>query len=287
MTKRAARLWSPAIVLATLLLFVAVAGPWLTPYDANAQLDIIALRSQPPTPAHPFGTDAVGRDVFSRVLQGAQVSMMLAILSVMLSLVVGTMYGALSAMTGGVVHRLMQRALDVALSIPRLLLLLAIAALWGALSLPALILLIGLTGWFGTARLVSDELHALCGREFSLAAQAIGVRRVRLLRRHLLPHIAPMLAVNASFGIAGTIALEAGLSYLGLGLQPPNASWGTILRDGSGVIQSEWWLTVFPGVATIFAVLSCNALGDALRDRFAPAHVPSRPATSLPRAIHP
>jgi peptide/nickel transport system permease protein len=287
MTERAERLWSPAIVLVTLLLFVTIAGPWLTPYDANAQLDIIALRSQPPTLAHPFGTDAVGRDVLSRVLQGAQVSMMLAILSAVLSLVVGTMYGALSAMTGGVVHRLMQRALDVALSTPRLLLLLAIAALWGALSLPALILLIGLTGWFGTARVVADELYALGGREFSLAARAIGVRRLRLLWRHLLPHLAPTLVVNASFGIAGTIALEAGLSYLGLGLQPPNASWGTIMRDGSGVIQSEWWLTLFPGVATIFAVLSCNALGDALRDRFAPTHVPSRSAPSLPRAVRP
>ncbi len=285
MTERQDRLGSPAIVLVTLLLFVTVAGPWLTPYDPNAQLDIIALRSQSPTLAHPFGTDGFGRDVFSRVLSGARVSMLLATLSVLLSLVLGTVYGALSALAGGGIHTIMQRALDVALSIPRLLLLLAIAALWGALTLPALVLLIGFTGWFSTARLVTDELTALSGREFSLAARAVGVRRSRLLWRHLLPHLVPTLAVNASFGVAGTIALETGLSYLGLGLQPPNASWGTILRDGSGVIQSEWWLTLFPGLATIFAVLACNALGDALRERFAPTHVPSRSTPSLPRAV--
>jgi peptide/nickel transport system permease protein len=273
--------------MAAVLVLLTVAGPWLTPYDANAQLDIIALRSQAPSLAHPFGTDGVGRDVLSRVLDGARISLLLATLSVVLSLIVGTLYGALSTLAGGSVHAAMQRLIDVALAIPRLLLLLAIAALWGALSLPALILLVGLTGWFATARLVADDLAALRGREFTVAARALGVRPVRLLWRHLFPHLLPTLAINASFGVAGTIALEAGLSYLGLGIQPPQASWGTILRDGSGVMQTEWWLTLFPGLATVFAVLACNALGDALRERFAPAHVPSRSAPPLPRAVRP
>jgi peptide/nickel transport system permease protein len=171
----------------------------------------------------------------------------------------------------------------VALSIPRLLVLLAVGALWGALSFPALVLLIGLTGWFDTARLVTDELRALRRLEFTIAARAMGVRGPRLLWRHLLPHLLPTLVINASFGVAGTIALEAGLSYLGLGIQAPQASWGTILRDGAGVVQSEWWLSLFPGLATVFAVLSCNALGDALRERFAPNHVLSL-ATSLDAA---
>jgi peptide/nickel transport system permease protein len=266
---------SPAFVLIGLLVAVVVAGPLLTPYAPNAQLDIIALRSQAPSLAHPFGTDAVSRDVLSRVLDGGRVSLALAILSVSLSLVVGTLYGAMSTLAGGVVDSTMRRLLDVALSIPRLLVLLAVGALWGALSFPVLVLLIGLTGWFDTARLVTDELRALSAQEFTVAARAMGVRGPRLLWRHLLPHLLPTLVINASFGVAGTIALEAGLSYLGLGIQAPQASWGTILRDGAGVVQSEWWLSLFPGLATVFAVLACNALGDALRERFAPNHVPS------------
>lgn len=286
---------SPAVVLIALLVSVVVAGPLLSPYAPNAQLDIIALRSQAPSLSHPFGTDAASRDVFSRVLDGGRVSLALAIFSVLLSLIVGTLYGAISALAGGTVDTAMRRVLDVALSIPRLLVLLAVGALWGALTFPALVLLIGLTGWFDTARLVTDELHALGSREFTMAARAVGVRGPRLLWRHLLPHLLPTLVINATFGVAGAIALEAGLSYLGLGIQPPQASWGTILRDGAGVVQVEWWLTLFPGLATVFAVLACNALGDALRERFAPDHVPSlamasslaSPAPSSSRTVRP
>lgn len=250
---------SPAFVLIALVVCVVVAGPLLSPYAPNAQLDIITLRSQAPSLAHPFGTDAVSRDVLSRVLDGGRVSLALAILSVSLSLVVGTLYGAISTLAGGVIDTTMRRALDIALSIPRLLVLLAVGALWGALSFPALVLLIGLTGWFATARLVTDELRALGALEFAIAARAMGVRGPRLLWRHLMPHLLPTLVITASFGVAGTIALEAGLSYLGLGIQAPQASWGTILRDGAGVAQSEWWLSLFPGLATVFAVLACNA----------------------------
>ena len=274
---------SPAFVLIALLVCVVVAGPLLSPYAPNAQLDIITLRSQAPSLAHPFGTDAVSRDVLSRVLDGGRVSLALAILSVSLSLVVGTLYGAISTLAGGVIDTTMRRALDIALSIPRLLVLLAVGALWGALSFPALVLLIGLTGWFATARLVTDELRALGALEFAIAARAMGVRGPRLLWRHLMPHLLPTLVITASFGVAGTIALEAGLSYLGLGIQAPQASWGTILRDGAGVAQSEWWLSLFPGLATVFAVLACNALGDALRNQFAPNHVLSL-ATNLAAA---
>lgn len=285
---------SPAFVLIALLVSVIVAGPLLTPYAPNAQLDIIALRSQAPSLAHPFGTDAYSRDVFSRVLAGGRVSLALAVLSVSLSLVVATIYGAISTLVGGIVDTTMRRLLDIALSIPRLLVLLAVGALWGAPSFLALVLLIGFTGWFDTARLVTDELHALTTREFTVAARALGVRGPRLLWRHLLPHLLPTLVINASFGVAGTIALEAGLSYLGLGIQAPQASWGTILKDGAGVVQSEWWLSLFPGLATVFAVLACNALGDALRERFAPNHVPTLatgpnalPAPSSSRTVRP
>jgi peptide/nickel transport system permease protein len=126
----------------------------------------------------------------------------------------------------------------------------------------------GFTGWYAVARMVSDELAALSTRDFALAARASGVPTVRMLRRHLLPHLAPMLMTAGAFSVASTISLEAGLSFLGLGIQPPTASWGNIMREGAGAVQTEWWLTVFPGLATVLPVLACNAVGDALRDRF-------------------
>ena len=153
--------------------------------------------------------------------------------------------------------------------------LLAITALWDRLELVSLILLIGCTGWYDVARIVRGEIRALLGRDFIVAAEASGVGRSRVFWRHLLPHLLPVLAVTATLGVANTIALEAGLSYLGLGVQPPQASWGTIMSDGAAVIDSHWWLTVFPGLAVIMAILACNALGDALRDAFAPEQVPA------------
>ena len=267
--------WRVPLALVVLLVTVAVFAPLIAPYPLTLQPDYDAIKNWPPSGAHPFGTDGFGRDVLSRVIYGSRISLTLACAAVFLALLLGTCYGAVAGLVGGAVDRWLMRLLDVALSIPRLLVLLAVGALWGALSFPALVLLIGFTGWFDTARLVTDELRALSAREFTVAARAMGVRGPRLLWRHLLPHLLPTLVINASFGVAGTIALEAGLSYLGLGIQAPQASWGTILRDGSGVVQSEWWLSLFPGLATVFAVLACNALGDALRERFAPNHVPT------------
>lgn len=256
-------------VLMALLFAVAVAAPLLSPYPPNATLDLIALKSHAPSWAHPFGTDAYSRDVLSRVLHGARVSLAFSLASALLVLVIGTTYGALAAFSPPVLRTLLRRALDVAMSVPRLLVLLAVAGVAGPFDLAALVLLISLTGWFATARMVTGELDALASREFTLAARAQGVRAPRLLLRHLLPHLAPLLAVTGTFGVANAIGLEAGLSFLGLGIQPPTASWGTILRDGAGVIRSQWWLTVFPGVAMILPVVACNAVGDALRDRFA------------------
>lgn len=256
-------------VLMALLFAVAVAAPLLSPYPPNATLDLIALKSHSPSWAHPFGTDAYSRDVLSRVLHGARVSLAFSLASALLVLVIGTTYGALAAFSPPMLRTLLRRALDVAMSVPRLLVLLAVAGVAGPFDLAALVLLISLTGWFATARMVTGELDALASREFTLAARAQGVRAPRLLLRHLLPHLAPLLAVTGTFGVANAIGLEAGLSFLGLGIQPPTASWGTILRDGAGVIRSQWWLTVFPGVAMILPVVACNAVGDALRDRFA------------------
>ncbi|MEO7520186.1 MAG: ABC transporter permease [Gemmatimonas sp.] len=257
-----------SVVFLSALILVAIAAPLLAPYSPSDPLGIVLLKSKPPSLAHPFGTDLMSRDVLSRVLYGAQVSLAVAVASVFVALLVGTLFGAIAALAGGVVDGIMMRLLDLLLAIPRLLVLLAIIALWDRVELPALILLLGFTGWYDLARMIRSEVQALLGRDFVLAARASGVKRRRLLRRHLLPHLMPVLAVSATLGIANAITLEAGLGYLGLGVQPPIASWGSIMQDGMGVVRTQWWLTLFPGLATVLAVLACNALGDALRDAF-------------------
>jgi peptide/nickel transport system permease protein len=267
------RLPSRPVVLMLILILLAVAGPYLAPYNPNDQLDVLLLKNQPPSLHHPFGTDAASRDVLSRVLAGAQVSLTFAAGAVALSLCLGTLYGALAAFTGGVTERVLMRALDIAMALPRLLLLLTITALWHRLSLLALVLLIGGSGWFDIARLVRGELGAFLTRDFVLAARALGVKPWRLLTHHAVPHLLPTLVVTGTLSIAQTVTLESGLNYLGLGLPIPAASFGAMLREGAAVIQSQWWLAVFPGFALVLAVLACNAAGDALRDAFAPKQV--------------
>lgn len=252
------------------LIAVALTAPLIAPYDPNATLDMVALKSQAPSFAHPFGTDPYSRDVLSRVMHGARVSLGFALTTVVLAIGIGTIYGAAMAFAPPVANAVLQRMLDVAFSVPRLLVLLAVTGVAGPLGIGVLVTLMAGTGWFTTARLVHDEIISLRTREFVLAARAAGVPTSRLVLKHLLPHLGPLLMTAAAFSIAGTIMLEAGLSYLGLGIQPPTASWGNIIRDGAGLIQSQWWLTVFPALATVLPVMACNAVGDALRDRFAP-----------------
>ena len=264
-----------AVPAAALLVLagLALAAPWLASVPPNAIPADGLIASLPPSAEHPFGTDPLGRDVLSRVLDGARVSLSIAVLSVALSCLLGVVYGAVSGWCGGRVDAIASRLLDVAMSVPRVLLLLVVAALWGPLSLGWLILLLGVTGWFDVARLIRSEVRTLRDREFVLAARAIGVRETRILWRHVVPHVWPTLAVSATLGVAHTIALEAGLSFLNLGVQPPQASWGTLLTDGAVPGVGRWWLTLFPGAAIASAVLAGNALGDALRDTLAPRQV--------------
>lgn len=266
------RLLLPA---AALVVFVVIAAgaPWLSPDAPNAIPSEGVIASLPPSVAHPFGTDPSGRDVLSRVLHGTRISLGVALLSVAIATTVGALFGALSGWIGGRVDAALMRVLDVALSVPRVLVLLVVSALWGALPLSGLVLLLGLTGWYDVARLVRGDVFALKDREFVVAARAVGTGEARVLWRHVLPHIWPTLAVTATLGIAHTIALEAGLSFLGLGVQPPQPSWGSILSDGSAMVSTRWWITLFPGIAIVSAVLTCNALGDALRETLAPRQV--------------
>jgi peptide/nickel transport system permease protein len=252
-------------VLAALAL-AAVFAPLVAPYDPIAQPDIIALKSLPPSAAHPFGTDQASRDILSRVIYGARVSLGVAALSVLVAITVGTLYGAVAGYRGGRADSAMMRVVDTLLAIPRVLFLIAVLSLWTGAPMTTLVLLIGLTGWFGVSRIVRAQVLSLKEREFVVAARALGADGRRLLVRHILPNVASAIVVAATLGVGNVIILEAGLSYLGLGVQPPQASWGSIIRDGAEQVTTLWWISLFPGLAIVVTVMALNALGDGLRD---------------------
>ncbi|HEY4733833.1 MAG TPA: ABC transporter permease [Gemmatimonadaceae bacterium] len=257
-----------AAALLGVIIVVGVLAPLLAPYDPAAQPDIVALKDLPPSLAHPFGTDPYSRDVLSRVLYGARLSLTIGILATIVSLTLGVVYGAVAGYLGGIVDAVMMRVLDALLSIPRLLLVLGVLVAWPHLSIGALILFLGLTGWFGLSRIVRGQVLALKHAEFVTAAQALGASRRRILARHLLPNIVSPVAVAATLGVAHVIVLEAGLSYLGIGVPPPLASWGNIIQDGVDQISTLWWLSLFPGLFMVLTVMTLNILGEALRDSY-------------------
>jgi peptide/nickel transport system permease protein len=259
-----------ALAIIALFVLVALLAPVVAPYPPDAQPDIVGLARVGPSLAHPFGTDTFSRDVLSRVIFGSRVSLGVATLAVLLSITVGTAYGAIAGYAGGPVDGLMMRVIDALLAIPRVLLLILALALWGRIALPSLILVLGLTGWFGTSRLVRARVRTLAIQDFAIAAGALGARDGRVLWRHVLPNALSPVLVAATLGIGNVIVLEAGLSYFGLGVQPPHASWGNIIQDGSDNIARGWWIALFPGLAMLVTVLCFNIVGDALRDALDP-----------------
>ena len=263
-----------AIGVLLIVALSAIFAPLLAPYDPTAQLDIVRLQSQPPSIAHPLGTDPFSRDVLSRLLYGSRISLAVGLGAVLLAMSFGIMVGAVAGFVGGAVDAVLMRFVDAALSIPRLLVLILVASLWGSLGLVPLTLLMAGTGWFAVSRLVRAETLAVREREFIVAARALGASPTRILVRHVLPNVAAPALVAATLGIANVILLEAGLSYLGIGVRPPTASWGAIIQDGAERVSDLWWLTLFPGLAILVTVFACNALGDALRDAFDPRQLP-------------
>lgn len=255
-----------ALGVVVAVIALSAAAPLIAPYAPDALLDMVALKSQPPSWAHLFGTDPVSRDVLSRVLFGGRVSLVVAVLAMLTATTVGTLYGAVAGYAGGAVDEVMMRITDACLSIPRVLLLLTVSALWGRLSLAALVLVLGLTGWFGISRLVRAEVMALRTREWAVAARSLGASGCRVLLRHLLPNVLSPVIVVTTLGIANVILLEAGLSYLGVGVQAPRASWGNIMQDGADQVRALWWMSVFPGLAIATTVVAINAVGDGLRE---------------------
>lgn len=245
----------------------ALLAPWLMPFDPAAQE--LARRLEGPTLVNLFGLDELGRDILSRVLLGARVSLLVGITVVGISASVGTLVGAIAGYAGGRIDMAISRVMDVLMAFPGILLAIALVAVLGP-SLTNVVLALVVIGWVGYARLVRGQV--LRAREFDyvLAARALGAATPRILIQHVLPTALPALTVQATLGMAGAILSEAALSFLGLGVQPPTPSWGTMINGGRGHLLDAPHLTIFPGIALAIVVLGFNFLGDGLRDALDP-----------------
>ena len=247
----------------------AAVGPLFLP-DPLAQPCVITCRNLPPSLEHPFGTDDLSRDILARVATGGRVSLAVAFLAVALSATLGAATGLVAGYWGGAVDGVLMRLVDAALAIPRLFLLLLVLAVWEQVPVAVLVVLIGVTGWFGTGRLVRGEVLRLREESYVQAAEALGATRRRIIFRHLLPNTAGPLLVAATLDVGDVILLEAGLSFLGLGVQPPTPSWGGMILDAKSVLVTAPWAGIFPGLAIVITVLAANLFGDALRDAVDP-----------------
>ncbi|MBI4542225.1 MAG: ABC transporter permease [Gemmatimonadetes bacterium] len=256
-------------VLAGLIALATIAAPLLAPADPLAQPDPVGLQNLPPGAGHLLGTDGFSRDVLSRTLYGARVSLAVGLLAALLAVLVGGGVGFAAGLSRPAVDRLLMRGVDVALALPRVFLLLAVFALWEGVPLAAVILLIAGTGWFESSRLVRAHVRSLRDSDFVAAARALGAGRAGVAR-HLLPHVGATLIVCATLDIGNIILLEAGLSYLGLGVQPPTPTWGNMILEGKDLLFAAPWIALAPGLALLFTVVAFNLLGDGLRDALDP-----------------
>jgi peptide/nickel transport system permease protein len=250
-------------VVVAIMLTAGALAPALAPQSYSTQS--LLNRLQPPSGAHWLGTDGFGRDVLSRVIWGSRVSLEIGLFATALSLVVGTAVGSVAGYFGGGVDTAIMRAADVFLSVPALFLILIVVALFGA-SLTNTALVIALVIWAPVARIVRGECLSLRHRDFVHAATALGAGHARILGRHLLVNALPIVIVQASLLLGQTILIESGLSYLGLGAQPPLPSWGNMVVEGRQFLASAWWVATFPGLAIFVTVLGFNLFGDGLRD---------------------
>jgi peptide/nickel transport system permease protein len=257
-------------LIVILAIVAALIGPLVWPYDSSAQE--LARRLEAPSLAHPLGLDELGRDILARLLQGARISLMVGIAVVSVSSTVGMLFGSIAGYFGGPVDDVISRVIDILMAFPGILLAIALVAVLGP-SLVNVVLALSIIGWVGYARLVRGQ--ALRAREFEFvqAARASGASAARIVVRHVLPTAIPAVVVQATLGMAGAIIAEAALSFLGLGVQPPTPSWGTMLDAGRAHLFDAPHLTIFPGLAIATLVLGFNFLGDGLRDRVDPKTV--------------
>jgi peptide/nickel transport system permease protein len=249
------------------LLVVSLLAPVIAPYNPYA-IDPNAVL-QPPSLHHLLGTDHLGRDLLSRMIYGAQVSLKVGFVSVGIATIVGCFVGAIAGFYGGWVDGILMRLVDIMLCFPTFFLVLAVLAVLEP-SIWNIMAVIGITSWMGIARLVRAEFLSLKEREFVMAARVLGIPSRRIIFRHMLPNAMAPVLVAATLGVAGAILTESALSFLGIGVQPPTPSWGSILAVGKDYIEVAWWLSVFPGFAILLAVLGYNLLGEGIRDALDP-----------------
>lgn len=254
-------------VVVLLLFALSLLAPYITPYDPDS-IDAYHVLL-PPSGAHWFGTDELGRDVFTRVIFGAKISLKVGFVAVGIAVLIGTVLGLVSGFYGGWVDDVLMRFVDIMLCFPTFFLILAVIAMLEP-SIWYIMIIIGLTGWMGVARLVRAEVLSIRERDYVMAARALGARDLRIIFRHILPNAMSPVLVSATLGVAGAILTESALSFLGIGVQPPTPSWGNILTSGKDYIEFAWWLSLFPGLAILVTVLSYNLLGEGIRDALDP-----------------
>ncbi len=251
------------MAILALLALAALFAPSLAPHDPlrqNLDQDLIAYSSD-----HPLGTDKLGRDILSRTIYGGRVSLMTGIATVAISLTIGVLVGSLTGLFGGWPDLLLMRLVDILMAFPGILLAVAMTAVLGP-GLDHVILALCIIGWTGYARLVRGEILALREREFVQAARALGCPPRNIIWRHLLPNLLPPLLIQSTFGLAAAIVAEGSLSFLGLGVEPPTPSWGSMLNDGRQFLLVAPHLTTYPGLALMITVLALNLVGDALQE---------------------
>ena len=255
------------LVIMLLLVVVAVFAPWIAPYDYAAQN--LSDAFEPPCAKYWLGTDDFGRDILSRLIYGARISLQVGLFAVWLSMCVGGVLGAIAGYYGGKVDDIIMRFMDILLSIPQILLAVTIAAALGP-GLLNLTIAVGIANIPSFARVVRGAVLSIVGQEFIEAAHCMGASDAWIIARHILPNCSAPIIVQATLRVAGAILVESSLSFLGLGVQPPAASWGNMLMDGKSVIETAPWLSVYPGLAILVTVLGYNLLGESLRDIFDP-----------------
>ena len=254
------------------LYIVTLLTPILAPYDPAAQGDIVLNRYLAPSFEHPMGTDKFGRDILSRVMYGARISLTIGFVAVAISVTLGTVVGALAGYFGRWIDMVLMRFTDMMLAFPRLILLIVVIALFQDTEnmIWLVVIVLGLTGWMSVARIVRGEVLSLREREFIQAARVLGMNDGRIIARHIIPNILAPVIVYTTLGIGNTILVEASLSFLGLGVQAPTPSWGNMIADGRDALITAWWIATFPGLAIVATVTAFNLLGDGLRDALDP-----------------
>jgi len=256
-----------AALFILLILIAALFAPLIATQDPTLINSKSVLTS--PSKEHIFGTDRLGRDIFSRIVYGSRISLSIGFVAVGIAVMVGILFGAIAGYYGGKLDTALMRFVDLMLCFPTIFLILAVIALLEP-SIFNIMVIIGATGWMGVARLVRAQVLTLKERDFVAASKVMGAKDSWIIFRHLIPNAIGPVLVSATLGVGGAILIESALSFLGIGVQPPTPSWGNILMDGRSTLGVAWWLTVFPGLFILFTVLSYNILGETFRDLLEP-----------------